>query len=275
VKTWEQRFKTLSYLACVGTIAISVTTLIGLHFDRVELRQWFGEGPPMRANTAIALFFAAMSLILQSPLTTHRFRNFSNRVGIVLAFIPLFLGTFTFLEYALHIGSGLDQLFYEDWTIPKSFPGRPSPDSAWNLAMVGFALLLINRPQKWAQTSARLLSLLILALPLITLTSSLFGADRLYSLLPPQETAVGTATNTSVAFVLLSFALFFRRPTQGMAALFTQETMGGIIARRHLTVLVTVPLLMTFLNHIENWEPESSGVPFCLPAVDPGRSRGL
>lgn len=253
MKTWEQRFKTLSNLACLGAIAISVTALIGFHFDRIELRQWFGEGPPMRANTALALLFAAMSLILQSLMTPHRFRPLLNRVGIILGFIPLFLGIFTLLEYTLHIGSGLDQLFYEDWSFPKIFPGRPSPDSALNLTMLGLALLLINRRQKWAQISTRLLSLLILALPMITLTSSLFGADRLYSLLPPHETAVGTATNTSVAFVLLSFALFFRHPTQGMAALFTHETMGGIIARRHLTALVAVPILMTFLNHAETF----------------------
>jgi signal transduction histidine kinase/PAS domain-containing protein len=199
----------------------------------------------MRFNTAVALFFASLSLILRTLDKKSRSRTILNRLGLIFAYIPLLVGLVTLFEYGTHFQIDVDQLLFVDKEMPMGFPGRPSPDTSLNLVLAGLALLIMNRNEPWARQSTQLTSLLLLALPLISLVSGLFGADQSFSILLPKATAVGAATNTALSFVLLSFALFFRRPDIGLARLFTQQTMGGIIARRHLTALILVPFLLT------------------------------
>jgi signal transduction histidine kinase/PAS domain-containing protein len=251
LKNWEQRFRTFSSLACLGTVSISLTALLGIYLDEPILRRWFGEGPPMRFNTAVALIFAGLSLFLRSLDSEGRFRRTADLIGLTLGFVPLLLGSATLLQYVLRIDLGVDQIFYQDQLIPTEFPGRPAPETALNLTLMGWAILLVKRQERLLKFLQRLLSLLILSLPLITLTSSFFGADQLQSLFLSYPDSTGAATNTAVAFVLLAFSLFFKHPFDGLAALFTHETVGGVIARRQLSAVILVPLAIAFLSQFE------------------------
>jgi signal transduction histidine kinase/PAS domain-containing protein len=251
LKNWEQWFKAFSSLACLGTVVISLTSLLGIYLDEPILRQWFGEGPPMRFNTAVALLAAGVSLFLRSRDRESPLRRAADYIGLALAFIPLLIGSITLRQYMLRIDLGVDQVFYQDTLIPRGFPGRPSPETALNLVLMGWAILFIKRQERLLKLVQRILSLLILALPLITLTSSFFGADQFNSVFVSYPDSVGAATNTVVASVLLAFSLFFRQPFDGLAVLFTQDTVGGVIARRQLTAVIFVPLAIAFLSQFE------------------------
>jgi PAS domain S-box-containing protein len=250
VKTWTQRFRVLSLLACALTMAISLMALAGIALERPELRQWFGEGPPMRVNTAVSLFFAAFCLML--GIMKHYRPNWGilNPLSTILACIPFFIGWATVLEYGLAIGTGLDQLFYQD-TGPAAFPGRPAFETAFNFILLGTALLLMNRPSNATRRLVRFLALGVLFLPLFILVSSFFGATQTYSIFRSGEIAQGIAINTAVSFLFLSFAIYFKEPQEGTARLFIQDTIGGMIARRHLTALVLMPFGIVLLSRLD------------------------
>ncbi|HYX31670.1 MAG TPA: ATP-binding protein [Oligoflexus sp.] len=248
---WVKTFKILAYLACLGVAVLCMTALAGLAYGIPELRQWFSEGPPMRANTAIGLLCGALGFILRTYPWPRPLRGLLNGSGGLLSLIPLFIGVVTLVHYGLSLQSGFDTLIFQDPLVTGAYPGRPSPETALNLFVLGNALLLMNRPSVWSQRITKALALFLLGLPLITLISSFFGASNLYTILPQTQHAVGTATNTAVAMVLLSFALFFRRPDEGMAAIFVSPTMGGLIARRQLMTLIVLPFLVVILVQIE------------------------
>ncbi|HET9238632.1 MAG TPA: PAS domain-containing sensor histidine kinase [Oligoflexus sp.] len=248
---WEQRFKTFSFLACLGTVAISLTALLGMYADKPPLRQWFDESPPMRFNTAVALGCAGVSLILRSMDPASVRRKLANRIGLALGFVPFLIGFITLLQYSVPIDLGVDHLFSQDKLSVKGIPGRPAPETALNLTLLGLALILNNRREPSLQLIHRLLSALLLVLPLITLISAFLGADQFYSMFPAFRHASGAATNTAVASVLLSFALLFRPPYDGLAGLFIQETVGGVIARRQLIAVIVAPFFIVFVSRFE------------------------
>jgi len=248
---WIKTFQNLAYFACLGTIVISLTAFLGLWLELPELRQWFGEGPPMRANTALGLLCAALAWLLRTVQQERLKPRVVHAGASILALISLLLGMATLLHYGLSIQSGLDEFLFQDNLLPMGFPGRPSPETAIDLILLGLALLIMDCTQTWALRTTRILSLCLLVLPLITLISSFFGADTLYSILPRKNQAIGAATNTTIAFILMSFAIFFRRPDQDIARIFVSDTMGGLIARRQLTTLIILPILIVFLAQLE------------------------
>jgi signal transduction histidine kinase/PAS domain-containing protein len=230
---------------------ICLTTLLGIYLDKPILRQWFAEGPPMRFNTAVALICASASLILRHPNPRSFRQRLTDGIGLALGFVPLLIGFVTLLQYVLRNDLGVDLLFYNDSMLIRGFPGRPSPETSLNILLLGIALSLFHRRGQPTRFLHRLLSALLLTLPLSTLISAFLGADQHFSMFPTYSYSSGAATNTALAEVLLAFALFFRPPYDELAGLFMRETAGGVIARRQLVAVIMVPFFIVFLSQFE------------------------
>lgn len=225
---------------------IPFLAFLGMAFKWPLLTQGNPALPHMQALTASGLLIGAIGISLMDHGAEERAwrRAASSACGLLL----ILLGATVIAEYALQIDLGID------WrTVPlyptalHPFPGRPSPQSAFNFFLLGISILL-QRPRSispyWFQAAA----LLAAANAMLSSLGYLFSPIAYFGF-PMYEPATGIAINTSVSFVLLSYALLSSRPKDGIMSVVTGDTATGGIARRTVISALLAPPLLGMATH--------------------------
>jgi hypothetical protein len=118
-----------------------------------------------------------------------------------------------------------------------------SPATAFNFALLGGALLLLDI-KRWAGwKAAQLLALLAGLIALLALIGYTYDIQSLYRLAPFSSMALHTA----LTFLILALAIFSTYPDRGITALLVYQTGGGLLARRLLPAALLLPLLLGWL----------------------------
>ena len=131
--------KSLSMLAA----AISLLAVAGWAFRIELLTRIHPSLPAMQPNTALALILCAIAILV----TTRDDRSSEKAAPAAraIAAVVSLLGLLTLGEYAFSRDLGIDRLFIGGLaTAGRLYPGRPSPQSAANFAMLGVALFVYN-----------------------------------------------------------------------------------------------------------------------------------
>jgi PAS domain S-box-containing protein len=226
---------------CAGifVMLIGVVGLLGWIFDIEIFKQFLHRGIAIRANTAIALLLAGLSLCLFILDQQHRW---TQRVGQVCAGLVLLVGVLSLSEHLAGWNLGIDQIIFHDQPGPPGSlpPGRPGPPASLCFILGGIALLFLQeRPKK----NHALLQILALGIGLIAapgLIGYAYGAESLYGI--AQYTAI--AVHTALALMVLSAGILFAHPEEGIASLVYDKGIGGNIARRLLPPAIFVPLVL-------------------------------
>ena len=160
-------------------------------------------------------------------------------MSALAAVIALVIGLGTIAEYAFDLPFSIDQLLIRTEAGP--YPGRPSPPTALDLALLAAAILLLDwhpatrtRPSEW----------LILCAGLIAFTALLaqaFGAGALYELI--NQPVIGVAVPTALSLLMISLGLLLERPDTGVMGVATSSGPGGMLLRRLASVAILVPVL--------------------------------
>jgi diguanylate cyclase (GGDEF)-like protein/PAS domain S-box-containing protein len=241
-----QLFKSLRiYCQASAIIVFSLACLVlyGWAFHIGSLMTVFPGLVTMKANTALGLGFAAISLWLLLPGESRRLRGHLARF---LALIVVLIGAMTLCEYVFHLDFGIDQLLVKDLngSLGTSSPGRLAPMTATAFITIGLALLLLDWKTRRGRYTAQLLSLWTGLIALMAFCGYIYHAVALYRLLLYTQVAVHTA----VALFLLSGAVFFARPRYGIASDLTSEASGSVMARRLLPAVFIVPILLGWIR---------------------------
>ena len=123
--------------------AIAATVLLAYALDLTSLKRVLPGAVDMKANTAVALFFAALALVLRTAPPTRLARTSSRVFSVLVGSI----GAVTLLEYLLNIRSGIDELLFRDGGgLYAAVRGRMSPFSAVAFLALGIALTAPPRP---------------------------------------------------------------------------------------------------------------------------------
>ncbi|MFM6158995.1 MAG: sensor histidine kinase, partial [Sphaerospermopsis kisseleviana] len=152
------------------------------------------------------------------------------------------IGFLTIIEYSFNVNLGIDELIIrESQNIPAtSTPGRMSPNTAICLFLLGLAL--IARSQKLFHL-IQFLALIIFLIALLRLVSYGLGISNLYLL----NSFTTMALHTSIAFILISVGILLNDPQKGWMEVVMSSYLGGIIARRLLPIVISIPILTTGL----------------------------
>ncbi|WP_168204831.1 bifunctional diguanylate cyclase/phosphodiesterase [Noviherbaspirillum sp. UKPF54] len=218
----------------------------------IAILGWLGATPSLPAllpdfsatkfNSAVGLLLLGISLHVQA---TGSSRRMTLNCGRVAAAAALLLGLLTALEYAAEVDFGIDQLFAVDRNVPDGhYPGRMSFVSAINFMLCGCVLLLLTRnaAARWTEG----LTFLTIFNALIPAIGYLYGKTALY-----QIPYFGTISlPVTLAFLLLCAGLLALRPDCGLMALVSNDSAGGITARRLLPAAILLPLAV---NRLEYW----------------------
>jgi signal transduction histidine kinase len=222
-----------AFAALTGSIVLAGWVL-GSHQLTTCARTW----PPMLPNTAAASTLCGLALLLLTqPKTDQR----SHWLGRLFAAAACILAALTLGEYLTGYDVGLDRILVAtNESVFEHYPGRPAPQTATTLLLLGAALLLLDRRAILGVRPAEMLASLAAVIVVIALLGYLFGIEALYGLSSHQPHNA-MAVHTALVLLALASGTLAARPHTGVMSIITAEDLGGTAARKLLWSLFILP----------------------------------
>ncbi|WP_413174482.1 ATP-binding protein [Anabaena azotica] len=246
-------------------IFVGGLVLLGWYFDIEILKKGFPGSPAtMKANTALCFLLSGLSLWLSQIIVCQRRssreireevnnRNFPRRRVLYLwlarfcAVAVTGIAILTLLQYLFGWDFGIDELLFRDSPIvvTTSHPGRMGFNTALSFMVISVALHLIIQPN--TQRSYWYAQIFSLITALISLQSLIGYAykEEVFSGIPALTTSM--ALHTALTFTALSIGILWASSKQGLMQVITNDSYGGLIARRLLLPAIIVPLVLGWL----------------------------
>ena len=191
----------------------------------------------MKPNTSACLTALAASLLLNV--------RGSRTWARALAGFALAIGLGTLLEYGTGIDLHIDQLLARDAAQAEGpYAGRMAPNAAFGLAALGGALILFPG-SGWRRRAAGWLALLVVFEAVLALLGYLHGTRSLYQV----ARALRLSQYTASGLLLLSVGTLVAWPQGTALEVLVRRTAGGLLARRVLPPILTLPILLGFLRN--------------------------
>jgi PAS domain S-box-containing protein len=236
-----RRARSFSRGAAVFVIAVGTSVFAGWVFDIFRLKAFYA-GIAMKANTALGLFFAGASLLL-----INKSENKAVRItGQVFAVVVAVIGFLTLSEHIIGWDLHIDQLMFTETpgALDTTSPGRMGPPASTCFLLAGTTLLLLYR-NRYVRL-AQIFSILIGLWALLAIVGYAYDAHALYKI----AKFTGIALPTAIALMTLSLGLLALRVDRGITAVLSSNRAGGLMARRLLFMIFTVPFLLGWLRVI-------------------------
>ena len=224
------------------TILISVVVMLGgWGLNIASLRSLLPGLATMKFNTALGLGACGAALWLLGP----EVYGLKRRIGQGFAIVAVIIGALTLLEYAFAWDLGIDKwiIFDKSARVANTWPGRPSPNSALAILLIGMALLMLDREGVCGRRLAEWFGLATGLIAYIALLGYIYGVQGLYSIFAYSTLALHTA----IALLALSIGVLLARSTSSLLQVVGAADAGSIMARRLLPTALLIPPLLGWL----------------------------
>ena len=232
---WFQRF---SRFASSIVILIPCLVLVGWTFDVEVLKRIHPSLVAMNPVTAVNFILCGLALwVLRDAQPPQPMR----RMVQVFAGFVVMVGLLRIVAITTGWDLGADQILFRsklDSGPPP--PNRIAPNTALNFVLIGLALLLVDTEWRKRIRPFQALALAVAWMALLAIIGYLYGATSFYKV----KAYIPMAVHTAVTFIFLAAGLLGTRPDWGLMARVTSEHAGGIMVRRMLVVVMSVPLLL-------------------------------
>ena len=195
----------------------------------------------MKMNTAIACLLAGIALWVASQEFP---KPSALRVAQICKVIVFLIGLITLSEYVFGWNAGIDQLIVKDLQSQQGeFPGRMAFATALCFSMMGVASISIDSRARKIMKMGQYLMVAVLAISLLTLVGYVYDVQALYELGPYSSMAVHTAASMA----LISLGTLSLRANRGWLKIISTDTAGGLVLRRLLPIVLSIPILVGWL----------------------------
>lgn len=220
---------------------IGAVGLAGWILDIPALQRIHPDLVAMKANTAIALMLAGLSLLL---LQDEKVTRMKRRAGQLLAVLITVFGVLTMGEYLFGWDLRIDQFFFRESLAAagQSFPGRMGIAATVVFICLGTGLLVLDvrlRGTYWATK----LALVAGVTTTLVFLYYFFGIQQGEAV--PKYAPI--ALHTVLAFYALCGGIFFARPGRGFMLEVLGPSVGSEVARRILPAAFFLPLLLGWM----------------------------
>jgi len=256
------RCKAYSIALLLVAFGIGATGLLGWILNNPILKRIYPTLVTMKANTAVCLMLAAVSLFLIEAKSASLVKR---RISQVLAAIVALVGLITLSEHLIGWNSGFDQLLFHESRAEAglSFPGRMGVAASLNFSFLGISLTLLDvRSRRWFR-AANILVLFVIGITLLIFLYYFYGVEQ-------QEWFAyyfTIALHTVVAFLCLCAAILLARPDHGMITAVLGNSPGAVVARRMWPALLIVILLGWVRTRDAGWYSQGLATAMFVLAV--------
>ncbi len=223
--------------AALGAIALAAWL-----FDLAPLKEAFGGHVLMKANTALGIIAAGLSLFGYTALPRRSVLGHVLRRGG--GGLAVLIGVLTLLQHLTGADFRIDQLIVADpGTTPDLHPGRMPRAAAAALVLFGMAAVLMPRAPAWCFWTGFALNAVGFWLSLFICVAFVLAPDALYAFWWSARVSIPTA----VAFLALFAGVMLAVPDRGWARIVMTDKLGGVMARRLLPLMAVLPLGVLWL----------------------------
>lgn len=223
-------------------ILSAALTLFGWVFDVEPLKSVLPGLVAMNPATAVAFGAVGLSVWLASFPANRRGVQRSSRVFAVVA---VGIAALKLLGYT-GLDLGIDRLLFSDGLGAYKPPNRMAPNTAINFLLQGLALLFIDFESRKGRRPFQALPFLSGTISLLAIVGYAYGVRSMYGL----TSFIPMALNTAVSFFILDVGILCARPDQGIMAVVSARSLGGLLARRLIPAALSVPLGVGFLSRL-------------------------
>jgi diguanylate cyclase (GGDEF)-like protein len=231
------RRSSLALSIIVGLVAI--LALIGWQFNITFLKSTSAYAMALKPNSAVTFILISLSLILHQTATKGSMQFYLAKfLGLI---VLIFGAAFTFENvtgYDLHI----DELLYKDTGAIVYAPGRVPPSIAIAFVLIGITLIISN--VKKVIIVENILSLIIGSIGLLVIIGTTYHISNVGIL----NVYIQASFYAAINLVLISIALIFLRPGEGIAFLMSSNTAGGVSIRRLIPPIIILPVVVGYLR---------------------------
>ncbi|MDF5706430.1 MAG: ATP-binding protein [Nostoc sp. S4] len=243
-------------------ILVGSLVIAGWWLEIEVLKRGFpGSLATMKFNTALCFVLCGMSLwLLLTEERTSKRGNGGKQPGEektiknsrysrilvlsrVCAIAVTTIAALTLCEYLFDWNFGIDQLLFLDFptSLATSNPGRMGVNTALNFILVSVALQFLNEQNHRSYWYAQILALITTLISFQVLIGYAYKVKVLYGIAPY---TTSMALHTAVLFNLLGIGILWARCQQGLMKVVTNDSYGGLLARRLLVAAIAVPLIV-------------------------------
>lgn len=224
---------------------IGIAAICGWIFDINFLKSIFPNFITMKVNTAFCFILISISLLIFQKFSTAK-----NHVIIYLAkflaVIVFLIGFLTLIEFMFHLDLHIDQLLLNQSNDISHYylSGRMSPITAVIFILTGFSLFLVDIKKSLILMQS--LALAISFLALFVVTGLVYHINMHYEIAFSAYSSIHATFN----FFLISLAILFMKPDQGIMRVFISDTIGGRLINRLLPALIFFLIFFGYLRII-------------------------
>ncbi len=233
------RFKSFSEYLSIFIAFIGVIVLIGWMFNISIFLSPSSGFSTIKSNVGLVFILIGVSLFL---LQTKRVNKNNRRITQILAFFVVLIGFLTLIEYIFNINLGIDQILFKETigALHTSSPNRMAFSAALNTFLAGMSILLLDTKIYRDYRPAQFLAIIVGLVSLLALLGYVYGVSALYFI--PQYTAI--ALYAALTFILVFIAIMFERPNDGVMSLIVSKSLGGVLSRRLLPLIIITPIIL-------------------------------
>jgi PAS domain S-box-containing protein len=229
-----------SRLAGAAICLSGLLVLIGWHLDIETLKRVAPGMAAMNPLSAVSFLLCGVSLLL---VRGHRIPS---PVQQAIAATLMAIGTIKLLAIVGLWDAGIDGFLYASKLInPQTGKmNGMAPNSAANFLLTGLALLIVDGRNARARWLSQFLAVAIGIVSLFSVVGYAYGITTFYDV----PAFIPMAIHTAMTFLLVSIALLWVHPDEGLMRLIVNDTTGGMMARRLLVPGVLVPGILGWLR---------------------------
>lgn len=237
-------FIRLAKISCLLTWMISAFVLFGWILDISWLRNIFPNTVTMVVNTALA--FILLSGALWIFISDEKLSTQKKFFMMISALLVIFLGMMTLFEIIFNWQTGVNTFIFKPTfqEVGSTAPGQMAPNTAINFILLGSALILFQSNKKQFIYFAQCLVLMAAIISFAALLGYIYNLEYLYRLSQLTRMSLYTA----ITFIIIVLGFLFSRVEVGPLAVISSARVSGKVARRLMTVIVILPLLLILIN---------------------------
>jgi PAS domain S-box-containing protein len=225
----------LRLLGASFSAVIAILVLAGWFFGIDALTRVVPRSIAMNPVTAAVVLLLSLGIVCPFPRGVR-----------LLAGVAILVGTTKLTQFFLGTSGGIDQIFFADQLgrVAGAPPNRMAPNTAFALAVLGWALLLSSARDPRTITVSHILCVMSAAIATVAAVGYALDVVALYQL----HNYIAMALPTAAVLLLLSLAVISVNPDVGLGRIFGDGGPAGVLARTALPFAVVVPLTVGVLD---------------------------